>query len=121
MLFMSARPRCLVDGAWWLTEMGMTHGLQQGFPLSQSLLLIPLALEGHAGAGPHGCTKVAIAGERENASRQRFTVTWCNRKAAPILLEDASDFARVCADEDRRTPGGGDAVEFGTIRPSNAG
>ena len=45
-----------------LTAMGMTHDLQQSFPLSQSLLLIPLALEGHMGASPHGCRKVAIAG-----------------------------------------------------------
>ena len=41
--------------------MGKTHDLQQSFPLSQSLLLIPLALEGHTGARPHGCRKVAIA------------------------------------------------------------
>ena len=65
--------------------------LQQSFPLSQSLLLIPLALEGHTGADPHGCTKVAIAGERENAFRQRFTVTRRDRKAATVLLQDASD------------------------------
>ena len=45
-----------------LTAMGMTHDLQQSFPLSQSLLLIPLALESHTGAGAQGCTKVAIAG-----------------------------------------------------------
>ena len=30
----------------WLLTMGMTDGLQQSFPLSQSLLLIPLALGG---------------------------------------------------------------------------
>ena len=49
-------------GAWLLTEMGMTDGLQQSFPLSQSLLLIPLALEGHAGARPQRYAKIAIAG-----------------------------------------------------------
>ena len=47
--------------AWWPTGMG-THGLQQSFPLSQSLLLIPLTFEGHTGAGPQGYAKVAIAG-----------------------------------------------------------
>jgi hypothetical protein len=31
--------------------MAMTYGLQQSFPFGQSLLLIPLALEGHTGAG----------------------------------------------------------------------
>jgi hypothetical protein len=31
--------------------MVMTDGLQQSFLLSHSLLLIPLTLEGHAGAG----------------------------------------------------------------------
>ena len=35
------------------------------FPLSQGLLLIPLALEGHTGARPHGCRKVAIWLARE--------------------------------------------------------
>ena len=30
----------------------MAYGLDQSFPLSHSLLLIPLALEGHTGAGP---------------------------------------------------------------------
>ena len=45
-----------------LTAMGKTHDLQQSFPLSQGLLLIPLALEGHTGARPHGCRKVAIVG-----------------------------------------------------------
>ena len=49
-------------GAWLLTEMEMTDGLQQSFPLGQSLLLIPLALEGHTGAHPQGFAKVAIAG-----------------------------------------------------------
>jgi hypothetical protein len=33
-----------------LTEIRMTDSLQQSFPLSQSLLLIPLALEGRTGA-----------------------------------------------------------------------
>jgi hypothetical protein len=58
-----------------LTEMGMTDGLQQSFPLSHSLLLIPLTFEGYTGARSKGCRKVAIAGERENALCQRFTVT----------------------------------------------
>ena len=42
-------------------------------------------------ARPQGYAKVAIAGERENAFRQRFTVTGWNRKAATVLFEDASD------------------------------
>ena len=33
-----------------VADMGMTDILEQGFPLSQSLLLIPLALEDYAGA-----------------------------------------------------------------------
>ena len=41
-----------------------------------------------------------------------FTVTLCNRKAASNLLKEARDFSVLGADEDRRTPGGGDAVEF---------
>ena len=60
------------------------------FPLSQGLLLIPLALEGHTGARPHGCRKVAIVGQRANAFRQRFTVTRSDCKAATVLFEDAS-------------------------------
>ena len=40
----------------------MTDGLQQSFPVSESLFFIPLALEGHTGAVAHGCRKVAIAG-----------------------------------------------------------
>ena len=39
-------------GAWLLTEMGMTDGLQQSFPFGQSRLLIPLTREGHTGARP---------------------------------------------------------------------
>ena len=82
-LFERARPL----GACLLTETLMTDCLEQSFPLSQSLLLIPLALEGHTGARPQGFAKVAIAGERENALRQRFTVTGRDRKAAVILLK----------------------------------
>jgi hypothetical protein len=48
-------------GAWLLTEVRMTDGLQQSFPLSQSPLFIPLALEGHTCAGAQGCAKGAIA------------------------------------------------------------
>ena len=90
----------------------MTDGLQQSFPLSQSPLLIPLALEGHTGAPPQGCAKVAIAGERKNAFRERFTVTRRDGKAAAALLEDACDFTVSRADKDSGTAGGGDAVEF---------
>ena len=49
-------------GAWLLSEMGMTDGLQQSFPLSQSPLFMPLALEGHTGARAQSFAKVAIAG-----------------------------------------------------------
>ena len=79
--------------------MGMTDGLQQSFPLSQSPLFIPLALEGHAGARPEGFAKVTIAGELENAFHKRFTVTGRNRKAATILFENASDLAMFGADK----------------------
>ena len=40
----------------------MTDGLQQSFPLSQSPLFMPLALEGHTGARAQSFAKVAIAG-----------------------------------------------------------
>ena len=55
--------------------MGMTDGLQQNFPFGQSLLLIPLALEGHTGARPQGYAKVTIAGERENVFRRGVRLT----------------------------------------------
>ena len=58
----------------------LAHATQQRLPFSECLLLIPLALEGHTGARPHGCRKVTIAGERENALRQRFTVTRSDRR-----------------------------------------
>ena len=53
--------------AWLLAD-----AAQHCLPLSQSLLLIPLALKGYTGARPQRCTKVAIAGELENAFRQRL-------------------------------------------------
>jgi hypothetical protein len=74
--------------------MGMTDDLQQSFPFSQSLFLIPLTLEGYAGARPHRCTKVAIAGEHKNAFRQRFIVTGGNRKAAVALLKRIESASR---------------------------
>ena len=89
----------------------LAHATQQRLPFSECLLLIPLALEGHTGARPHGCRKVTIAGERENALRQRFTVTRSDRQAATVLLEDSSDLAMFGANKDGRTTGGGDAVE----------
>ena len=67
----------------------MIDSLEQSFPLSNSLLLIPLALEGRTGVRPQGYTKVVIAGERENALRQRLTVSRRNRKAAVVLLKHA--------------------------------
>ena len=53
----------------------MIDSLEQSFPLSNSLLLIPLALEGRTSVRPQRYTKVVIAGERENALRQRLTVS----------------------------------------------
>ena len=40
----------------------LAHATHQRLPFSECLILIPLALEGHAGARPHGYIKVAIAG-----------------------------------------------------------
>ena len=52
-------------------------------PIEREPLFIPLALEGQR-ARPRGCAKVAIAGERENAIRQRFTVTGRHVKPQPF-------------------------------------
>ena len=71
----------------------LADAMQQRLPFSESLLLIPLALEGQAGARPQGCAKVSIAGKLENAFRQRFTVTRCHRKAAAIFFKEPRDFA----------------------------
>ena len=84
----------------------MTDRLQQSFPLNESLVLIPLALEGYTGAGRKGCADVAIAGERD-WFRQRFTVTGRNRKAATVLFENPSDLPMFGAGVDRWATGGG--------------
>jgi hypothetical protein len=62
------------SGAWLLTEMGMTNGLQQRFPLSQSLLLIPLTLEGYAGALSSRLASSAIVLRRQSRRGDGWTV-----------------------------------------------
>jgi hypothetical protein len=63
-----------------LTAIRMTDGLQQSFPLSQSPILIPLALEGDTGAGPPWIRKASnqhirrgeeVAHRRGRLSRRR--------------------------------------------------
>ena len=95
-----------------LTALGMTHDLQQTFPLSQSLLLIPLALERHAGACPMDAERSRSLASARMRSASASPSPGVTVKAASNLLKEACNFSVLGANENRGTAGGGDAIEF---------